>query len=63
MSEEIIVEATPEGQVSITVQGVKGSSCKEMTKDLEKALGTVREDRETKEYHEKPLKKVQKVNQ
>lgn len=37
--EEIEVFIEPDGQVRIEVRGVKGTSCLDLTRDLEKALG------------------------
>lgn len=49
--EEIIITVAPDGGVNITTKGFKGSSCKEATKELEKALGTVTKDTPTPEMH------------
>ena len=37
--EEIKVTIAKDGSITIDVDGVKGSMCKEMTKSLEQALG------------------------
>jgi hypothetical protein len=37
--EEIQVTLLPDGTVQINVQGVKGSACLEITRELEQALG------------------------
>lgn len=37
--EEIQVTLLPDGTVQINVQGVKGSTCLEITRELEQALG------------------------
>ena len=50
--EEITVEISPSGDVKISVKGVKGKSCKELTKKLEEALGDVKESKTTREYNE-----------
>ena len=50
--EEITVEISPSGDVKISVKGVKGKSCKELTKNLEEALGDVKESKTTREYNE-----------
>jgi len=60
---KIIVEHTIDDKVTISVEGVKGKSCKDLTADLEKALGTVKNSTPTKEFYEKPLKAQQKVGQ
>jgi hypothetical protein len=54
MSEEILVTFDAEGNPSVTVKGVKGKSCKELTAALEKALGSVTEDKHTPEFNMQP---------
>jgi len=51
MPEEIIIEIEDGGAVKITVEGCTGPSCKLLTDKIEKALGTVTEDRKTKDYY------------
>jgi hypothetical protein len=63
MSKKILIEATPSGEVTITAEGVKGTSCKEFTKDFEAALGVTKNSTPTKEMYEKPLKQRQKISQ
>lgn len=62
-NKEVIIEATPEGKVTVTASGYKGKSCKEATKSFEEALGTVNSDTPTKEMTEKPLNQKVKVAQ
>jgi hypothetical protein len=62
MSVEIIGEFK-DGQVVLTVNGVKGKACKDITSKLEAALGTVTKDTETSEMKEKPVKTVHKITQ
>lgn len=51
--QDIIIEISPSGEVSFTVQGVKGASCLSETKFLEQALGNaVLEQEKTSEYYE-----------
>ena len=52
MSQEIIVEVAVGGATTITTKGFKGKSCKEATKQMEKALGVVAKDTPTKEAYE-----------
>lgn len=52
MAEEIIIEISKDGNTKITTKGFKGRSCKEATKELEKALGVVTSDTPTKEQYE-----------
>lgn len=52
MAQEIIVIIDQEGQPSIEVNGVKGKSCYDLTKDLEKSLGQPMKDSKTREFYE-----------
>lgn len=49
MAEEIKVVIAPDGSFSYTVKGVKGKSCKDLTKAID-ALGRVVESKTTGEY-------------
>lgn len=50
--QELDIRIGPDGEVEITVLGAKGKQCLLWTKDLEKALGEVK-DREMKsEYYQ-----------
>jgi hypothetical protein len=50
----IIVDFFPDGKLTISVKGVKGKECVEVTKDLEEALGIIKQERKTQEYYQKP---------
>jgi hypothetical protein len=50
-----------DGKVSIFVNGVSGSSCKELTRNLEEALGKVSSDEPTMEMYARP--ETQTLNQ
>jgi len=50
--EEIIIRIGKGGKINLSVDGVKGPSCKEITKNLEKALGSTVETKNTGEYFE-----------
>lgn len=50
--EEVKVEISPSGEVKISVNGVKGSSCKSLTKNLELALSDEQQTKPTKEFYE-----------
>ena len=52
MSEEITVTISPDGIVKVSVKGVKGKSCKALTKGLEAALGEVEHTAQTGEFNE-----------
>ena len=53
MSEYITVEIDELGKPTISVSGVKGSSCKDLTEQLEKALGSVDTSDNTREFAER----------
>lgn len=54
MSGEITIDIDTQGNVVIGTKGVKGPECKQLTKQLEKDIGTVTSSRKTAEYHERP---------
>ena len=60
MKEEIIIEVDEEGVAQYEVKGVKGSSCKTLTADLDKALGGKGVSTPTKEMYEKPKQQKEK---
>jgi hypothetical protein len=55
----ITVDVDQEGGVQITVEGVAGKSCKDLTADIEKALGKVTNDVKTPEYNKAATKTVE----
>lgn len=59
MPEEIKVVIAPDGSMSYTVRGVKGKSCRDLTKAID-ALGVVSESKTTSEYCELPNVQQQK---
>ena len=50
--QEHVIEIAKNGAVTITVNGVKGPSCKDATAALERKLGTVTEDTLKGEFYE-----------
>lgn len=52
MSGEIIVIIDQEGNPALEVKGVKGKTCKDFSEALEKALGNVTKDTNTREFYE-----------
>ncbi len=54
MAAEITITFSKEGKATVAVKGVKGRSCKDATRELEQALGTVTNDTPTKEMYEQP---------
>ncbi len=61
MAKEIYVTIDEEGNTQITVKGVKGESCRKLTKELEEALGLTTSDVVTAEFYEQPIKVNQDV--
>lgn len=54
--QKITVVIDNNGDPTISVNGIKGRSCKDVTKALEKALGAVSKSTETQEaYEQQPL--------
>ncbi|MBI9047844.1 MAG: DUF2997 domain-containing protein [Anaerolineaceae bacterium] len=53
--EEVHINIDKSGKVSLSLQGVKGEVCFQITKDLEALLGNEISERKFKhEYYEKP---------
>ncbi len=50
--QEIKVVIGKNNKVVIDVQGVKGSGCKDLTKAIENALGSVDSDKKKSEFYE-----------
>lgn len=59
--EKIIVDIDDDGRITIKTEGFAGPGCKAATKNLEKALGTVRSAELTADYHKREAQRhVQK---
>jgi len=56
--ERIKVVIDEEGNASLDVSGVKGKTCLDLTKELEEVLGLVKERKEKKEMHERPVNNI-----
>lgn len=61
MKQELEITITPDGEVKIEVKGVKGSSCVDLTKDIEEALGVVTDREHTSEYYQQETDQRQKI--
>ena len=64
MSSQPIIEVTisPTGEVSIQTRGYTGSTCRQASQFLEKALGQVAQDRPTAEmYQPQPVRQQSKT--
>ena len=58
MAEEIVIEIDQVGAAKLTVNGCAGPSCKALTADIERALGSVSKDTPTKEMYEQGKNRV-----
>lgn len=54
-TDKMTISISPTGDVQVKVDGVKGASCKDVSKAIEKALGQVTSDKLTSEYYETPV--------
>lgn len=52
MSATIRVTIDKEGNPTVSVNGVAGASCQQLTKDLEKALGNATDVKKTGDFYE-----------
>ena len=52
MNETITVEIEADGSSTVSVSGVRGKRCKDITAQVEKALGKVTADNPTQEMHQ-----------
>jgi hypothetical protein len=50
--EQIIITISPEGDTKVKVQGVAGPGCQELSREIERALGSVAKDTPTREMYE-----------
>lgn len=48
----ITIDIDVEGNTTIKVEGVKGKSCKDLTRDIERALGVTKKSTPTAEFHQ-----------
>lgn len=59
MSASVTIEIDQQGQAKISVNGVCGASCKELTRPLEQALGSVTADRVTTDMFRPAVQQAQ----
>lgn len=52
--EKITIDIATDGTPTIKVNGVKGRSCQDATRELEQALGKTVSDKATSEMYEQP---------
>ena len=48
---QVIITIAPNGQSKVAVNGVAGSGCKDLTRDIENALGKTTADKTTADFH------------
>lgn len=53
MNEQIIIEVDTTGAAKVEVKGHAGPGCKELTAQIERALGETAKDTKTNEYHQR----------
>lgn len=58
---EIIVDK--QGQTRLETRGFQGSACKDASRLLEKALGTVASDKPTAEFYSQPVNQTQRIQE
>ncbi len=49
---ELKIEISPDGEITLKVEGVSGEACLELTKDLEEALGLVTDRQKTSAFYQ-----------
>jgi predicted ThiF/HesA family dinucleotide-utilizing enzyme len=49
---EIIIKVNKAGETTVSVNGVSGPGCRDLTANIEKALGKVSQTENTAEYYE-----------
>lgn len=59
--QEMEITIDREGKILVKVNGAHGTDCREMTKNIENALGVVEERTNLPEYYEQPLNEEQSV--
>lgn len=60
--EEITIRVGKDGKINLSVAGVKGTSCKDLTKALEKAIGSVESTKNTSEMYDQQATVEDKQN-
>jgi len=63
MAATVKIEIDEEGNPEISVNGVAGKSCKDLTKSIEDAFGSECETKPTREYTQQATDQSRKVGQ
>lgn len=61
--QEVFLDFNEEDEAVISVKGVAGKSCKDITRELENALGAVKDEKLTEDYHKTSAKQGKQVFQ
>ena len=56
---DILFSIDGSGNITITVEGVKGKDCEKVTKEIEEALGVVVNRQHTPEYYQEEEERIQ----
>ena len=56
---EVIFDIDPDGNITITVEGVKGKDCTKITRELEEAFGVVVDRQFTSSYYEEEEQRLE----
>ena len=62
MSRTIEITVSPDGKTTVQTKGFAGSSCRDATRLLERALGEVSEERLTPEFYSSQVSRRQKTS-
>lgn len=52
---QVIVEASPDGTITVETVGVKGPACEKLSAAIEAAIGTVTENARKAEYNQREI--------
>ncbi len=55
MKPEIVITSTPDGDITIEVVNGQGETCKTLTKDIEKALGLIKNQENKPEFFQEQM--------
>lgn len=60
---QVIVTIAPDGTTQVKVDGIAGTSCKDITKQLENSLGSTVKDEKTQDFYKQQatVKQQQKL--
>lgn len=59
--QEVFIDFDADDNAVVSVKGVAGKACKDLTKDLEQKLGSVSHEEKTTEYNQTEVKHVKRI--